>query len=528
MLLRQSSGNVAADANLPGPKTGENIGLSRHLQSCGEASTANTLRKMLKQQARLLAAGVFGLDLVLVTAAFFVSYWLRATVLPQALPSAYPTGLYPLLAYLPLMPLALALWAGLLLGARSYRSHRTVPIAEEAMSVIQVCIAAGALFVLAIFAFRLDVALLSEDRISRSWIALFVLVATLLLVAEKLALRVVSRYVRHRGYNFRTVLLIGSNSTALEMANSILDHSDWGFRLLGHVRSPGEEDLLPESVPLLGTVEDVPRIVEENVVDDVLFALPRRDLGRLEDLFLMLHQQGIRTRFALNILPHSSAHFELEELDGTPLLSVSPTPTNVFLLAFKRALDVALAVGLLAIGLPIIFLVAIALKITSGGNVLYRQTRCGLNGRKFTLYKFRTMVEGAHERKAELEHLNEMDGPAFKVTADPRVTPLGRVLRKFSLDELPQLYNVLIGDMSLVGPRPPIPEEVAKYSRWQRRRLSMKPGLTCLWQISGRNNIDFDRWMELDLEYIDSWSPSLDLKILLKTIPAVLSGRGAS
>jgi lipopolysaccharide/colanic/teichoic acid biosynthesis glycosyltransferase len=159
--------------------------------------------------------------------------------------------------------------------------------------------------------------------------------------------------------------------------------------------------------------------------------------------------------------------------------------------------------------------------------VLFRQTRCGLYGRRFTLYKFRTMVEGAEERLAELQHLNEMDGPVFKSRRDPRVTRLGRLLRKFSLDELPQLWNVLRGDMSLVGPRPPIPDEVARYERWQRRRLSMKPGLTCLWQVSGRNELTFEEWMRLDLEYIDNWSLWLDLKIALKTIPAVLRGRGA-
>jgi lipopolysaccharide/colanic/teichoic acid biosynthesis glycosyltransferase len=172
--------------------------------------------------------------------------------------------------------------------------------------------------------------------------------------------------------------------------------------------------------------------------------------------------------------------------------------------------------------------VAGAIRLSSQGGVLFRQTRCGLYGRRFTLYKFRTMVEGAEDRLAELQHLNEMDGPVFKSRRDPRVTRLGRLLRKFSLDELPQLWNVLRGDMSLVGPRPPIPEEVARYERWQRRRLSMKPGLTCLWQVNGRNELDFRSWIDLDLQYIDSWSLGLDLRILLKTIPVVLSGRGAS
>ena len=183
---------------------------------------------------------------------------------------------------------------------------------------------------------------------------------------------------------------------------------------------------------------------------------------------------------------------------------------------------------MLLLATPVILFAALCIKLTSPGSVLFKQQRVGLNGRSFTLYKFRTMIADAHERRREVDHLNEMNGPVFKMKGDPRVTPIGRVLRKFSLDELPQLWNVLKGDMSLVGPRPPIPEEVASYHRWHRRRLSMKPGLTCLWQISGRNEIDFDRWMQLDLQYIDNWSPGLDLKILLRTIPAVLSGRGAS
>jgi exopolysaccharide biosynthesis polyprenyl glycosylphosphotransferase len=280
---------------------------------------------------------------------------------------------------------------------------------------------------------------------------------------------------------------------------------------------------------VLGRIEALPSIVENNIVDDVIFAVGRRDLDRMEDLFLALHERGIRTRFALRLFPHTQAKVEVEELDGLPLLSFSPAPSSLLALAAKRMLDIALALLLLVIGLPVILAIAVAIKLTSGGTVLYRQTRCGLNGRLFTLYKFRTMEEGAHEKRRELLALNEMTGPAFKLRRDPRVTWLGRFLRRFSLDELPQLWNVLKGEMSLVGPRPPIPEEVAQYQPWQRRRLAMKPGLTCLWQISGRSDTtDFNQWMQLDLEYIDSWTPTLDVKILLKTIPVVLSGRGAS
>jgi exopolysaccharide biosynthesis polyprenyl glycosylphosphotransferase len=243
---------------------------------------------------------------------------------------------------------------------------------------------------------------------------------------------------------------------------------------------------------------------------------------------LALQEQGIGVRYALALLPHAKARVQLEEMDGVPLVALSTGPTNPLSLALKRAVDVALAALLLAIALPVVAVVALLIKVSEGGSVFFLQRRCGLHGRLFTLYKFRTMVADAEARRREIEHLNEMDGPVFKARSDPRVTRVGRLLRKFSLDELPQLWNVLRGDMSLVGPRPPIPEEVASYQRWQRRRLAMKPGITGLWQVSGRNELDFESWMELDLHYIDHWSPWLDLKILARTIPVVLSGRGAS
>ncbi|HEY6148511.1 MAG TPA: sugar transferase, partial [Thermoanaerobaculia bacterium] len=196
-------------------------------------------------------------------------------------------------------------------------------------------------------------------------------------------------------------------------------------------------------------------------------------------------------------------------------------------LVVKRVIDLGLSLLLFMLTLPIQFLAAVAIRLTSSGPIFFRQVRCGLNGRHFTLLKFRTMDAGAEQRLSEISHLNEMTGPVFKVSKDPRLTIVGRVLRRLSIDELPQLWNVIRGDMSLVGPRPPLPEEVSQYQPWQRRRLSMSPGITCLWQVSGRNEVDFDRWMALDLKYIDTWSPMLDLKILLKTVPAVLSGRGA-
>jgi exopolysaccharide biosynthesis polyprenyl glycosylphosphotransferase len=484
---------------------------------------------MLKQQARLIASLVFLLDLALISAAFLLAHALRSHLLPALGGRWIPGALYPVERYLPLLPLALALWSLLLWSSGRYRSHRTVPVLDEATAIVRITATASILFLLIVWAFRLDERLLDDDRLSRIWIALFAFLSGALLLGEKLALRISSRYVRAHGFNYRTVLIVGANEAARSIAASILGHRFWGYRVAGFVAD--EDEAMPASLgglPVLGRVGEIGRILESQVIDEVLFAIDRRDFDRFEDLFLGLQEQGIITRFALNFFPHAKANVQLEDLDGVPLLTFSTGPTSVGGLLLKRALDIVLGAALLVLALPILGVLALSIRFSSRGAVLFRQTRCGRNGRLFTLYKFRTMIADAEERRREIEHLNEMDGPVFKARNDPRVTRFGRLLRKFSLDELPQLWNVLKGDMSLVGPRPPIPEEVAQYERWQRRRLAMKPGLTCLWQISGRNELDFDQWMKLDLAYIDNWSPWLDLKILVRTVPVVLSGRGAS
>lgn len=205
--------------------------------------------------------------------------------------------------------------------------------------------------------------------------------------------------------------------------------------------------------------------------------------------------------------------------------SVQSKPVEM---ALKRLFDIVSSGIALWVLAPLLLTVAVLVKLTSRGPLLFRQTRVGLHGRPFKMLKFRTMVENAEELKAKLAAQNEMDGPVFKMKKDPRITSIGRILRKFSIDELPQLINVLRGDMSVVGPRPPVPNEVAKYEPWQRRRLSVRPGLTCIWQVSGRNEISFEQWMYMDLQYIDTWSFSKDISLILKTFPVVLTGRGAS
>lgn len=329
-----------------------------------------------------------------------------------------------------------------------------------------------------------------------------------------------------RGVNIRNVLIIGSGRRARKLAQMLRVATHLGYRVTGFVDEPS---LKGQTVDDLGTVvgsfDDLAGILDKSVVDEVFFVLPMKMFYLLEDIVFVCERTGHQVSFAADFLDTTVARPVLGDLGGLPMVSFKSTPSAEWPLMIKRGIDLIASAGALAVLSPLMLLIAAAIKVTSPGPVLFRQERSTLNGRVFTMYKFRTMVVDAEQRLAALKEKNEMGGPVFKMTNDPRITPLGRFLRRTSLDELPQFINVLTGEMSLVGPRPPLPSEVARYERWQRRRLSMRPGLTCIWQVNGRNNIDFERWMEMDLEYIDQWSLRLDIKLLLKTIPALLHGK---
>jgi exopolysaccharide biosynthesis polyprenyl glycosylphosphotransferase len=369
--------------------------------------------------------------------------------------------------------------------------------------------------------------LLRLDFVSRPFLFVFAALNLAFLVSEKVLIRLAARRVRRRGYNYRVALIVGINPRAAEVAQIIAARPHWGLKLVGFVAPHPDHEPEFDGLPVLGCADELPRILQDQVVDEVLFVLSRRQLDEFEDSILLCAELGIRARVALSF-PHMKARVVLEDVEGIPLLTFANTPGAAFPIFLKRLGDIAAAAVGLVFSAPLFPVIAAAIKLSSRGSVLYSQQRCGLNGRRFTLHKFRTMYEGSDRKLDEVAHLNEVNGPAFKARHDPRITPVGRLLRRLSLDELPQLYNVLKGDMSLVGPRPPLPEEVERYERWQRRRLSMKPGITGLWQVSGRTELDdFNRWIALDLAYIDQWSLWLDFRILLKTIPAVLSARGA-
>lgn len=476
---------------------------------------------MLKERAKLVAYWVGATDLVLTAVAFFMAWAIRSHLGPKLFPGLFPTELYPLSRYLGLLPLVLAIWAFLLVTSEAYSSRRTVALSREVWQVVRV-VGIGTLTLAA------SGWLLRLDFVSRPFLILFASIDLVLLVGEKIVLRLIARHVRKRGYNYRTLLIVGINPRSEEVAQIIQAHPHWGLRLLGFIAPNGSHPDRVCDLPVLGSADDLPRILQDEVVDEVIFVLSRRQLEEFEESFLLCSELGIRARVAL-FFPHMKARVVMEELEGIPLLTFTNTPGAPFPIFIKRLIDLLVSATGLVLLSPLLLLTAALIKLTSRGPVLFQQVRCGLNGRHFMLHKFRTMYEGAENQLDEVAHLNEVNGPAFKSSKDPRVTPTGRVLRRLSIDELPQLVNVLMGHMSLVGPRPPLPEEVARYERWQLRRLSMKPGLTGLWQVSGRSGLDdFNRWIALDLAYIDQWSLWLDLKIMLKTIPAVLTAQGAA
>jgi exopolysaccharide biosynthesis polyprenyl glycosylphosphotransferase len=363
--------------------------------------------------------------------------------------------------------------------------------------------------------------------VSRLLTGLYFAVSLALIWTIRLALRWGARAAGSFPGATRFYAVMGSGELASEIISNMRAHPEWGMTLAGFVLEDGAR--APDSsAPILGRIDDLGRILEEHVVDDVVFAVPRERLHSIEDAVKVCEEQGVGVLIALDVLRFGNARMSVGDLNGLPMLALTRTPSDDLALAAKRAFDVAVSFLVLLLLSPVFLAVAIAIKIDSPGPVFFKQTRVGLQGRIFGIWKFRSMYLDAEARLESLRAQNEMSGPVFKMRNDPRITRVGRFIRRTSLDEFPQFWNVLRGEMSVVGPRPPIPAEVRQYKRWQRRRLSVKPGITCVWQISGRNNIDFDRWMELDLEYIDQWSLWADIRICLKTIPAVLGSRGAS
>ena len=472
---------------------------------------------MISQRAKQ-AIYLFGLvDAVLLVLALFLAFAVRSLV---PLPLLTDGRTIDLGAHIWLLTVGIPVYWLLASGQRLYDPTAMRSKASTVVSLLWTFGYLATFLGLAIFIFQMK-------AFSRAIFFMFLGFGFVLLAVTRLTLAWRSKRTGRDAANLRSVLIVGTGPQAVEVRAKLRAHEELGMRVVGHLLGPNPAPMAIDETQMLGTLADLKRIVEERVVDDVVFAIPvvesltcEREIGWCEEVGVTVHLRAdlVRTLFA-RMYP--------SDLDGTPMLTVSATPRQPAALLVKRVIDLFGSFVALTALSPVFLIAAILVKSTSRGPVFFAQTRSGLNGRTFTLYKFRSMYRDAEERRAALASRNEMSGPVFKIKDDPRVTPVGKWMRRFSIDELPQFWNVLAGDMSLVGPRPPIPEEVKKYERWQRRRLSMKPGITCLWQVSGRNAIDFNDWMKLDLAYIDTWSLRLDVQILLRTVPVVLTAKGA-
>jgi exopolysaccharide biosynthesis polyprenyl glycosylphosphotransferase len=351
-------------------------------------------------------------------------------------------------------------------------------------------------------------------------------------IAHRVAIRLALLQLRRKGHNLRHLLIVGTSRRAVKAARRIQSVPELGYHFVGFVDEDwsGSEAVRREGHAVVSDFAGFPDFIAKNVIDEVLVSIPVKSFYEpCSKILAQCEEQGITVRFIPDVFTPTLGRSYVERFDDHLVLTIDTGGMRGGAVAVKRVIDLTVAAALLTALLPLILAITLLIKLRSPGPVFFVQDRMGLNKRRFHLYKFRTMLPDAEARIAELEHLNEVRGPVFKIRNDPRVTPIGRFLRKTSLDELPQLFNVLKGEMSLVGPRPlPVRDYQSFSTAWHRRRFSVKPGITCLWQVMGRNSIPFERWMELDMQYIDQWSLLLDLQILLKTIPAVMKGSGAS
>lgn len=359
-------------------------------------------------------------------------------------------------------------------------------------------------------------------------IVMAVFVVWVLFVCNRLVFTAYLKILSRHPDILNHLLIIGTGRRAVQTAVTFSSHQEWPISVVGFLTNvPEEVGKTIEGIPVLGVIDDLPKVMTDTVVDSVLVSETVREVAAMRQIAALCSLAGVD--FTMNsslVTGKASAPF-VERYDQTTLLVykfVNPAPFKLFV---KRLLDLAASAVLIICLLPLWIIIPIMIRMDSPGPAFFAQERVGKNGRRFKMFKFRSMVQDAERLKASLAQLNEMDGPVFKIKEDPRITKMGRFVRKTSIDELPQLFNVFVGDMSLVGPRPPVPSEVAQYGLWQKKRLSVKPGITCLWQISGRNEIKFNEWMRLDRQYIDNWSLILDLKILFKTAFVVFSRKGA-
>ncbi len=454
------------------------------------------------------------LDIVFSVSSFLLSFWLRNYI--------FSIEKADFFSHFSLIPLFITLQYFFLLKFGAYSRLRTASIRSFSWAVLWGVVASIAVILAVIFVLR-------QIDISRGIIILFAGINIIAVISIRVAILQYFRYSVKKGKNILNILIIGTAERAMNLSKELRLQSDWGINIIGHI-DPDPERVGTKvlDAPVIGTIQDISKVLKNHVVDEVIMAIPRTMIMDVEEIAYACEEEGVMLRYMANIYELDADMIRLIKLGGTYLLTIESVAQNENKLIIKRLIDLTLSIVSLPVILPVMGIVAIAIKFDSPGPVFYIQKRVGLQKRLFPLLKFRSMYVGSEARLKEIEYLNEAEGPIFKMKKDPRVTRVGKFIRKTSLDELPQLLNVIRGEMSLVGPRPMTVRDVALFDKGiQRKRFSVKPGITCLWQISGRSSLPFSKWIELDLEYIDKWSLWLDMKILIKTVPIVFKREGA-
>ncbi len=471
----------------------------------------------MQHYARILMIIESLLDFVLINVAFVLAYYVRYVL---NLPLDVNETSY--VQYQVYIPISLGLSVGLLVIYRLegvYNSVRGRSWLEEAYQLLTATFTGFFVLVFIFFLYRVDY----YSRLIYLYTGILIVI---LLTIERIIIRLVLDRMRQRGIGVDRALVIGCGETGRAILRSVMAQPSLGYHIEGYIDDePNNTNL--GLFPFLGNTDQLRQVLREHPVDEVIITLPWHARDKIIRMMNVCEATGARVKIVPDLFQLSLSRVAVDAVGGIPLIAVKEVTISGGSLAIKRAMDVIMTALLFLVLLPAMMLIALLIKMTSPGPVIFGQCRVGRGGRLFTAYKFRTMRVGAEQELARLRHLNEATGPLFKIRNDPRVTPVGKILRRLSLDELPQFWNVLCGDMSLVGPRPPIPHEVAQYEEWHKKRLEVAPGLTGLPQVSGRSDLTFEETVMLDIYYIENWSPWLDLWSLIKTVPSVLTARGA-
>ncbi len=486
---------------------------------------------MLTNYPVISRLGVIFLDNVITIASFFIAIYVRNSVI-----EFYEFGKATWWnQHLMILILIIIIWRGIsgyqeaYIGQRhtslQYVGQRFTSLRSDILIVVKTVLIGCAIVFSIAFVFKSTFAFSS---VPRSLMAFFFVINITMLSLEKVILHKFVKYLRIKGKSIKNVLVVGTGDVTEQFIDSVRSYPDWGIRILGLIgknqSSVGKERY---GYKIIGYSANLTKIIHLNPVDELVIALPAKHLGGIEDVINTCDNEGIPVRIISPFFKNIISKARTELIHGLPVIQFMPVQRNDLEMVLKRIMDIVFSlIGIIVLA-PLFIVIIILIRLDSSGPMFYRWKILGLNKRRFVSYKFRTMVVNADDLKEGLLPDNEMNGVVFKIKNDPRITRVGKWLRKYSLDELPQLWSVLKGDLSLVGPRPPLQSEVEEYEGWHKRRLSVKPGITCSWQTSGRNEIsDFNEWMKLDLKYIDEWNLLLDLKILMKTFLVVLKGSG--